>query len=261
MRLNVAASSLLLTVTSLETSAAPASSSSSSAAASAERGHRQRKLQQKKKFDGIDIASFLSQDLSFVKHKFRSSKKKNKAQRGNRKKQERFILEKLLTNNDLIVTGKQKKECDPSSSLSSSSTTSSLSDDADVGILGCGLHQYCRESDDSSLGGYCTNTNVVVLDKNKNKKFDKDRTLQETPADTSPPATNETTATVIDQARKTCELVETIDELNCQICEFDEDAYTGKSTFPYPEGSTHRFIAFIVIEFIAISQLQNDSFL
>ena len=234
MTLNVAASSsLLLTFKSLETSATTTTTTT-------ERGHRHRKLQQKENFDGIDVASFLSQDLSFVKQKFRSSKKKNKAQRDDRKQRRhrhrhgRFILKKLLANNDLTLAEKQKEECNPSSS----STTPSSHSDADVGILGCGLHQYCRESDDSSLGGYCTNSKVEAIDKNnENKKLDQDRTLQETPAVTSPPATNDTT-TIIDQARKTCELVETIDELNCQICEFDEESYTGKSTYPYPEGHT-----------------------
>jgi hypothetical protein len=62
------------------------------------------------------------------------------------------FLEKILSQGRGVlknsVASKSVMECDPTS------------DGADVGILGCGMNQYCAESEDSILGGFCMNSNA-----------------------------------------------------------------------------------------------------
>jgi hypothetical protein len=53
------------------------------------------------------------------------------------------------------VPSKSVLECDPTY------------DGADVGILGCGMNQYCAESEDSTLGGFCMKSNTETDLKNR----------------------------------------------------------------------------------------------
>jgi hypothetical protein len=81
-------------------------------------------------------------------------------------------------------------------------------EDADVGILTCGANEYCMESTESSLGGFCS-----LLQ-------DHQRHLQQN-------------ATALDGIQLVCNLDENSPTVNCDVCTTDEAAYTGEFSCTY----------------------------
>jgi hypothetical protein len=66
------------------------------------------------------------------------------------------FLEKRFPRGGGILRNPAVVECDPTSE-----------NKADVGILGCGMNQYCAESEDSNLGGFCLNSDADMDPKNR----------------------------------------------------------------------------------------------
>ncbi|KAG7374354.1 hypothetical protein IV203_013449 [Nitzschia inconspicua] len=104
-------------------------------------------------------------------------------------------VQKLLKNS-------LKVECDPNQQLPTEA-------DADIGILSCGDYQYCIESKDSSLGGFC----AVVEEASE-------RQLQRN-------------TTALDSISLVCNQAENIAQLTCETCTTDEATYTGEFSCIY----------------------------
>jgi hypothetical protein len=149
-------------------------------------------------FDGDKSSPVLPSIISEI----RSKKMKNKSQ----KQRYETLMNKFQQLKNQQDQQKQQ-ECDPSSSNADDDDN-----DADVGVLSCGLQQYCQESEDSTLGGWCTSKTKIHHQTN--------RSLQG----------GLTNDTAIDQVETTCGIADTSDVFTCEACDIDEAAYTGKSS-------------------------------
>lgn len=123
------------------------------------------------------------------------------------------ILQSLKQNgnnkggNNSILKNFQKVECDP--------YAQTLEEDADVGVLSCsGDFQYCAESAESALGGYCTTLHEDNL-------YHRDLQQQN--------------ATAIDAIAVLCNLDENSESVTCETCTIDEAAYTGEFSCVYTQ--------------------------
>jgi hypothetical protein len=138
-------------------------------------------------------------------HDLMSSNKVKNLKRNHPKSSQRVqsLLAKKFANdkdNMLKNANPPKVECDPHHHTEAHHP--------DEGILACGgMFQYCQESDESSLGGFC----ALSSDE------DHSRALQ-----------TSSTGTALDAVNLVCNLDENSPNVECSVCTADEATYTGE---------------------------------
>ncbi|KAG7362241.1 hypothetical protein IV203_025907 [Nitzschia inconspicua] len=115
---------------------------------------------QKQMNDPLDTTTLASSILQLAVERSHDDKKfsRQNYHRRRQRRQQRKLSSRLYSNRKLVEEDDsfEQVEC----SLESSSSSSSM--DADIGILSCPTGQYCIESSQSSLGGYCHSRVHVV---------------------------------------------------------------------------------------------------
>ena len=145
-----------------------------------------------------------------------------------RQQRQRKVQELLLSNiskNKLQQQQQQQqpaiKECDPTAD---SRDDDDVFGDGDVGILSCGIGQYCMESTttESNLGGICVDFDEDVDQNNSNIAVDR-RNMQED-------------GEILDKVEELCDYtVDYNDDITCTTCNVDTAAYTANIECEYEE--------------------------
>lgn len=116
-----------------------------------------------------------------------------------------------------------RQQCDPSVAVNSNKGNN----EPDIGVLSCGLGQYCSASSESPMGGFCVRERNAEKDLESTETSEAVRELQ---------VIND----VIDFCQGSSSMAigkafDSVGQLTCQSCEVDAVEYTGKINCTYTE--------------------------
>ena len=142
------------TVLSAAATATTASSSPSNTATRASTifDHQQRQLVSSHIIDNVNVIVNENRSVPTRKEKRLTSLLSKHRQQYQQQVQNTGLLRNVQSGTSTDV---ERRECDPT--LTTTANKIDNDGEVDVGILSCGLGQYCRPSSDSTLGGFCAN--------------------------------------------------------------------------------------------------------